>query len=69
MIENTKFFLCVCVYNLSNKKVCVYNIKTCVHMCVWGVVLINILVLQLGPPTKNRGSALAKEPNKPIQRT
>ena len=46
------FFVgCVYIYNLSNKKVCVYNKKkTCVFMCVYGVVLINILVLQLGPP-------------------
>ena len=35
----------------------VYIIKKCVcvyiYVCVWGVVLINILVLQLSPPNKN----------------
>ena len=30
---------------------CVYNKKNmCIYVCVYGVVLINILVLQLGPP-------------------
>ena len=33
----------------------------CVYMCVWGVVLINKLVLQLAPPqTKISGSAPGK---------
>ena len=36
------------MYNLSNKKN-VYIIKKHVYMCMWEVVLINILVLQLGP--------------------
>ena len=41
----------VCIYTTYQIKKCVYIIKqTCVFMCVYGVVLINILVLQLGPP-------------------
>ena len=50
LIENTKlfylFWVCVCVY-------ITYQIKKCVYMCLWGVVLINILTLQLGTPDKN----------------
>ena len=55
------------IYNLSNKKVCIYNKKACIYMgvcmcvcCLFfffffggvGVVLINILVPQVGPQTK-----------------
>ena len=42
----------VCIYITYQIKKCVYIIKkkACVYMCVWGVVLINILMLQLGPP-------------------
>ena len=41
----------VCIYTTYQIKKCVYIIKkTFVFMCVYGVVLINILVLQLGPP-------------------
>ena len=59
------FYGCVCIYNLSNKKnvyiyvcVCVYNKKTCVCIYIYiymyvGVILINILMPQLGPPNKN----------------
>ena len=51
---NTKLFflLGVNIYNLSNKKACVYNKKS-VCMRGGGVVLINILMPQLGPPNKN----------------
>ena len=56
--------LAVCIYKLSNKKLCismcVYIIKkhVCIYMCVWGIILINILMLQLAPPPKkNSGSA------------
>ena len=48
------------IYNFSNKKVsihvcvCVYNKKKLVCVCIYiyvrGVILINILVLQLSPP-------------------
>ena len=64
------FFLfvgCVHIYSLSNKKaclyMCIYNKKVCVCVCIYvwlcvGVVLINILVLQLPPPkTKISGFA------------
>ena len=46
----------VCIYKLSNKKLCismcVYIIKkrVCIYMCVWGIILINILMLQLAAP-------------------
>ena len=41
----------MCVYITYQIKKCVYIIKkACVFMCVYGVILINILVLQLGPP-------------------
>ena len=55
--ENTKFFVvvrCVYIYNLSNKKVCVYIIKkhVCTYICVWRFVSINILVPPLSPPNK-----------------
>ena len=51
LIEITKFFLLlfgVCIYITYQIKKCIYNKKA--YVCVCGVVLINILELQLGPP-------------------
>ena len=55
MIENNKFFfwLGVCIYITYQIKECVYIIKK--HVCIYKyvcvrLVLIDILVLQLGPP-------------------
>ena len=68
LIEITKFFLLlfgVCMYITYQIKKCIYNKKA--YVCVCGVVLINILELQLGPPqTKIPGSAPALDKAKDL---
>ena len=46
------------MYNLSNKKMCVYNKKNiCIYVCVWGCLDKYISVATWSPQTKIPGSA------------
>ena len=46
------------MYNLSNKKMCVYNKKNmCIYVCVWGC-LDKYISVALDPQTKIPNSAL-----------
>ena len=46
------------MYNLSNKKMCVYNKKNmCIYVCVWGCLDKYISVATWPPQTKIPGSA------------
>ena len=65
LIENTKLFFvvvgCVYIYNLSNKKVCVYNKKSmyicvCMCVCVWGAggCLDKYINIATPPPPKTK---------------
>ena len=48
----------VYIYNLSNKKMCVYNKKNmCIYVCVWGCLDKYISVATWPPQTKIPGSA------------
>ena len=48
----------VYIYNLSNKKMCVYNKKNmCIYMCVWGCLDKYISVATWPPQTKIPGFA------------
>ena len=51
-------YLCVYIYNLSNKKVCVYNKKSmCIYVCVWSCLDKYISDATRPPQTKILGSA------------
>ena len=46
-------YLCVYIYNLSNKKVCVYNKKSmCIYVCVWSCLDKYISVATWPPKQK-----------------
>ena len=59
MLSSFFFVGCVYIYNLSNKKVCVYNKKVYVYVCMGGGCLDKYISFATWPPqTKIPGSAL-----------
>ena len=52
-ILSSFFVRCVYIYNLSNKKMCVYNKKNmCIYVCIWGCLDKYISVATCPPKQK-----------------